>query len=32
MCQECGGEAQITFNEYEKLDEEQRQRIALEGL
>ena len=31
-CQECGSEAQITFNEYEVMDEEQRQRLALEGL
>lgn len=31
-CQECGADADITFNEYETLDEEKRQREALETL
>lgn len=31
-CQECGADAEIIFNEYEALSEEQSQRLALEGL
>jgi len=31
-CKECGCDAEITFNEYEKTDEEKRQLTALEGL
>ena len=31
-CKECGCDAEITFNEYEKNAEEQRQLMALEGL
>ncbi|MEE9167915.1 MAG: hypothetical protein V3U24_10715 [Candidatus Neomarinimicrobiota bacterium] len=31
-CQECGDEAEIVFNQYEAMDEEKRQRQALEGL
>ena len=31
-CQECGADANIVFNEYALIDEETRQRQALEGL
>jgi len=31
-CKECGSDADITFNEYENTNEEQRQLAALEGL
>ena len=31
-CQECSGDAEITFNEYEKLNTSSREKHALEGL
>ena len=31
-CQECGATAEVLFNEYETMDEEKRQRAALEEL
>ena len=31
-CQECGNDAVINFNEYEKLDKESAERKALEGI
>ena len=31
-CQECGGDAEVVFNEYALIDEDTRQRQALEGL
>ena len=31
-CQECGGDAEVIFNEYALIDEETRQRQALEEL
>ena len=31
-CQECSGDAEITFNEYEKLNTCSREKHALEGL
>jgi len=31
-CKECGGEAEVVFNEYETLTEEQTQQAVLEAL
>jgi hypothetical protein len=31
-CQDCSGDAEITFNEYEKLNTRSREKHALEGL
>ena len=31
-CQECSGDAEIVFNEYEKLSTDSREKHALEGL
>jgi len=31
-CKECGADAQVTLNEYENLDTEKQQLVALEGL
>lgn len=31
-CKDCGADAQVTLNEYENLDQEKQQQVALEGL
>jgi len=31
-CQECGAEAEIDFNEFESIDNTQREKLALEAI